>query len=74
MVESIKIDEISRMAEVSPKNVYDDMKQLELIGILEIKKEGVTKFKLNPNDERVFALNLIETNEFLRKSKNTLIN
>ena len=70
----LSVDEISRMAEVSSKDVYNDMRQLESIGILEIKKEEVTKFKLNPNDERVLALNLIETNEFLRKSKNMSIN
>lgn len=66
----LSVDEISRMAEVSHKSVYTNMKQLESIGILEIKKEGSIKFKLNSGDERVLALKLIETHEFLRKSKN----
>ncbi len=65
----LSVDEISRMAEVSHKSVYTNMKQLESIGILEIKKEGAIKFKLNFNDERALALNLIETHEFLRKSE-----
>lgn len=60
-------DEISRMADVSPKTVYIHMNQLEEIGILEVEK-GAKRFKLNSNDERVLALGLIEANEFLRKS------
>lgn len=69
----LSVNEISRMADVSPKSVYTNMEQLEAIGILEIKKEGAIKFKLNSNDERVLALNLIDAHEFLRKSKNTPI-
>ena len=61
-------DEISRMADVSPKTVYIHMNQLEEIGILEVEKKGAKRFKLNSNDERVLALGLIETNEFLRRS------
>ena len=61
-------DEISRMADVSPKTVYIHMNQLEDIGILEVEKRGAKKFKLNSNDERVLALGLIEANEFLRRS------
>ena len=61
-------EEISRMAEVSSKTVYIHMNQLEEIGILEVEKKGAKRFKLNPNDERVLALELIESNEFLRKS------
>lgn len=61
-------DEISRMADVSPKTVYIHMNQLEEIGILEVEKKGAKRFKLNSNDERVLALGLIEANEFLRIS------
>lgn len=61
-------DEISRMAEVSPKTVYIHMNQLEEIGILEVEKKGAKRFKLNSSDERVLALGLIEANEFLRRS------
>ena len=61
-------DEISRMADVSPKTVYIHMNQLEEIGILEGEKKGAKRFKLNSNDERVLALGLIEANEFLRIS------
>lgn len=61
-------DEISRMADVSPKTVYIHMNQLEEIGILEVEKKGAKRFKLNSNDERVLALGLIEANEFLRRS------
>lgn len=69
----LSVEEISRMAEVSPKSVYTNMNQLKSTGILEIKNEGANKFKLNPNDERVLALTLIETHEFLRKSNSTSI-
>ena len=61
-------DEISRMADVSPKTVYIHMNQLEEIGILEVEKKGAKRFKLNSSDERVLALGLIEANEFLRRS------
>lgn len=61
-------EEISGMADVSPKTVYIHMNQLEKIGILEVEKKGVKRFKLNSNDERVLALGLIETKEFLRRS------
>ena len=64
----LTVDEISRMADVSPKTVYIHMNQLEEIGILEVEKKGAKRFKLNSNDERVLALGLIETNEFLRRS------
>ena len=56
------------MADVSPKTVYIHMNQLENIGILEVEKKGAKRFKLNSNDERVLALGLIESNEFLRRS------
>ncbi len=61
-------EEISRMADVSSKTVYIHMNQLEEIGILEVEKKGAKRFKLNSNDERVLALGLIETNEYLRRS------
>ena len=67
----LSVNEISRMAEVPYEIVNINIDQLKSIGILKIKKEGISKFKLNPNDERVLALNLIETHEFLRKSKNS---
>ena len=60
--------EISRMADVSSKIVHMHMNQLEEIGILEVKKNIVKRFKLKANDERVLALGLIEANEFLRQS------
>ena len=63
-------EEISRMADVSSKTVQIHMNQLEEIGILEVEKNGVERFKLNINDERVLALGLIETTEYLRKSNN----
>ena len=37
-------DEISRMADVSPKTVYIHMNQLEEIGILEVEKKGAKRF------------------------------
>ena len=61
-------EEISRMADISTKTVYIHMNQLEEIGILEVEKKGVKRFKLDSGDERVLALGLIETNEFLRRS------
>lgn len=61
-------DEISRMSDVSTKTVYIHMNQLEEIGILEVEKKGAKRFKLNSNDERVLALGLIESNEYLRRS------
>ena len=61
-------EEISRMADVSSKTVYIHMGQLEEIGILEVEKKGAKRFKLNSNDERVLALGLIESNEYLRRS------
>lgn len=64
----LSAEEISRMADVSSKTVYIHMKQLEEIGILEVEKKGAKRFKLNSNDERVLALGLIETNEYLRQS------
>ena len=68
MLIHLTVDEISRMADVSPKTVYIHMNQLEEIGILEVEKKGAKRFKLNSNDERVLALGLIEANEFLRRS------
>lgn len=62
-------EEIARMADVSSKTVYIHLTQLSQIGIVEVKKESFQKFKLNLNDERVLALLLIETNEYLRQSK-----
>ena len=61
-------EEISRTSDVSTKTVYIHMNQLEEIGILEVKKKGAKRFKLNSNDERVLALGLIESNEYLRRS------
>ena len=61
-------EEISRMADVSTKTVYIHMNQLEEIGILEVEKKGAKRFKLDSGDERVLALGLIETDEFLRRS------
>lgn len=61
-------EEISKMADVSTKTVYIHMNQLEEIGILEVEKKGAKRFKLDSRDERVLALGLIETNEFLRRS------
>lgn len=61
-------EEISRMADISSKTVYIHMNQLENIGILEVEKKGAKRFKLKHDDERVLALGLIESNEFLRKS------
>lgn len=62
-------EEIARMADVSSKTVYIHLAQLSEIGILEVKKDSSKKFKLNLNDERVMALVLIETNEYLRQSE-----
>jgi len=64
----LTVEEISRMADVSPKTVYIHMNQLEEIDILEVEKKGAKRFKLKSNDERVLALGLIEANEFLRRS------
>ena len=58
------------MADVSSKTVQIHMNQLEEMGILEVEKNAVERFKLNANDERVLALGLIETTEYLRKSNN----
>lgn len=60
----LTIEEISRMADVSQKDVHAHLKQLKNIGILEVENK---KFKLNNNDERVLALGLIETHEILRR-------
>ncbi len=57
------------MTDVSSKIVHMHMNQLEEIGILEVEKNIVKRFKLKANDERVLALGLIETNEYQRKSK-----
>ena len=62
-------EEISRMADLSSKTVNIHLNQLDEIGILEVEKNGVKRFKLNSNDERVLALGLIESNEFLRRSR-----
>lgn len=61
-------DEIARMSDVSSKTVYVHLNQLSEIGIVEVKKGSYKKFRLNPSDERVMALGLIETNEYLRQS------
>lgn len=66
----LKVEEIARMADVSLKSVYTNMKELEEIGIVEVENNGINRYKLNFNDERVLALGLIATNEFLRKSNN----
>ena len=59
----LTVEEISRMADVSQKRVQNHLKQLKDIGILEVENK---RFKLNKNDERVLALGLIETHEFLK--------
>ena len=48
------------------------LKQLEQIGVLEVEKSDVKRFKLNSHDERVLALGLIETSEYLRKYRDVL--
>lgn len=61
-------EEISRMADISSKTVYIHMNQLEEIGMVEVEKKGAKRFKLKSDDERVLALGLIETSEYLRRS------
>ena len=72
--EYLTAEEISRMAEVSNKTVYLHMEKLNSIGLIDIEKKGSKKFKLKDNDERVLALELIESNEYLRQSQNHHIN
>lgn len=61
-------EEISRMADVSSKTVYIHLNQLSEMGIVEVKKDSFKRFRLNSSDERVMALGLIETSEYLRQS------
>lgn len=66
--EYLSIEEISTMAEVPNKIVHKHMEKLEAIGLLSIEKEdNICKFKLKDDDERVLALKLIESNEYLRQ-------
>ncbi len=63
-------DEISRMADVSIKSVYEHLKELETTGILIINKKGSKKFKLNPKDKRTISLSILESDEFKRQLNN----
>ena len=60
------------MSDVFIDEVNINLKQLEQIGVLEVEKSDVKRFKLNSHDERVLALGLIETSEYLRKYKDVL--
>lgn len=60
------------MSDVFIDEVNIHLKQLEQIGVLEVEKSDVKRFKLNSHDERVLALGLIETSEYLRKYRDVL--
>lgn len=64
----LTVEEIARMADVSSKTANIHLNHLSEIGIVEVKKESYEMFRLNNKDERVMALGLIETNEYLKQS------
>lgn len=67
--EWLTVEELSRMADVSPKSVYSHMEDLKNIGIIVEESKGSKKFKLDEDDGRAVALALIQSDEFLRQLK-----
>jgi len=66
--ELLTIDEISRMANTSPKTTYFHINELKNIGILEYKNGKPRKFRLKEDDKRALALAILQSEEYLRKS------
>jgi len=70
--ELLTIDEISRMADTSPKTAYFHINELKNIGILDYIDEKPKKFRLKEDDKRALALAILESEEYLRKSEKLL--
>ncbi|WP_409200595.1 ArsR family transcriptional regulator [Methanobrevibacter sp. DSM 116169] len=64
----LEIEELSRISGISNEILSDHLSKLNDIGIVDIKKGNIKKYKLNMKDKRVLALNMIENLEFIRKS------
>ena len=66
--EFLKVSELVRMSGASKKTVYEHLKELEGIGLLETKDGRATLYKLKEDDGRSLALAMLESNEYLRKT------
>lgn len=72
--EFLTIERIARIAETSPKTAYRHVNELNKIGILDFADGKPKKFKLKEDDKRALALAILESEEYLRKTENTLNN
>ena len=70
--EFLKASEIVRMSGASKKTVYDHLKELNDIGLLEIKYGRATRYKLKEDDKRALSLAILESEEYLRKTEISL--
>jgi len=67
--EFLTIEEIARMADTSPKTAYHHINELLKTGILEHIGVKPKQFKLKEDDKRAVTLAILESAEYLRKSK-----
>ena len=67
--EYLTIEEIARMADTSPKTAYHHINELLKIDILECINEKPKKYKFKEDDRRTVTLAILESAEYLRKSK-----
>lgn len=67
--EYLTIEEIARMADTSSKTAYSHINELLRIGILESINEKPKQFKLKEDDKRAITLAILESAEYVRKSK-----
>jgi DNA-binding transcriptional ArsR family regulator len=70
--EFLTVSEIARMAETSQKTVYNHLKELENINILDVKEGQSRKYKLKEDDKRALALAILEGEEYVRKAEVSL--
>ena len=64
--EFLTVQEIARMADVSPKATYTHINELKKIGILKVKEGKANQYKLKEDDKRAVALLFLENQEYLR--------
>lgn len=55
------------MSDLSKETVYNHLDELEKIGILSVENNKFKKYKLNEEDKRALALNIIESIEYFRR-------
>ncbi len=63
----LSVSEIARMTDVSEKTVYTHIYQLEKLGIVISEPGRTTKYGLNTEDQRAFAISILSDEEYLRR-------